>query len=170
LTDDTNTYLFWTTVTTVILVFITAYYAYQARITVKEMEKSRKAQFLPYLKIKVTDTIKNRAPDGTYKDAYLGDSLIIEIVNAGIGTAKNITGKLKLEPNGEEIDVIHPLLYPREKIVLRNAFKNTKTRTDLKQYHKLIFSSNFEDIIENNHTNTDYFNIDDLYKIDTEDL
>ncbi|RZN15145.1 MAG: hypothetical protein EF812_03380 [Methanosarcinales archaeon] len=70
---------------TVFLVLITAYYAWQTKKMVKEMEIARRLQFIPALKIKPT-----RLYSGNYFD--------VEIVNIGLGPAKNIKEKIRLEP------------------------------------------------------------------------
>ena len=118
------------TILTAILVFITAYYAWQTRKMVKEMEIARRYQFIPSLKIKPTHL-------------YIGDSFDIEITNIGLGPAKNIKGKIILEPNGDEIDIIYPMLYPQKRIALHSPFKSVKSFQDVKKFKKLILKANF---------------------------
>ncbi len=136
---------------TLLLVIITGYYAWQTKKTVKEMELARRYQFIPSLKIRPT-----------------GDSIKIE--NIGLGPAKNIRGKIKLEPNGEEIEVVYPLLYPEKKFVLWRCFKNVKSYEDIKKFSQLILSVQFEDITNNPYNEEDKFIISDLEKIRNDDF
>jgi len=141
---------------TLALVLVTTYYAYQTRQTVKEMVITRKHQFLPSLRVEPTRL-------------FLGDSFDIEIVNIGLGPAKNIHGKIKLEPNGGQIEIVYPLLYPQEKFALHSPLKEIKDYNDVKKYSKLILSATFEDISNTTHNNHDTFLIEDLERIKNDD-
>lgn len=141
---------------TALLVFLTAYYAFQARKSVDEMVKARKSQFTPALKVETTRFL-------------LGADLSVKISNIGIGTAKNIKGKLKLEPDGEEIDIVYSLLYPRDSFALMTPFKSVKSLTESMQYRELELSVVCEDILGTTYEIKDVFSLDDMDKIKNDD-
>lgn len=137
---------------TAILVIVTIYYAWQTKRMVDEMVVSRRYQFVPSLKVTPTRL-------------SLDDSFDIEICNIGLGPAKNIRGTLKLEPNGEEFQFVHPKLYPKEKLSRRAPFKEVKSFARAMDYTELKLIVSFEDITNIQHENTDAFIIADYMKI-----
>jgi len=140
-----------TNILSAILILITAYYAWQTRIMVKEMEVTRKYQFVPSLKVK---PIKLSS----------GDQFDVEIINIGLGPAKNIKGKLKLEPYGEEIDIVYHILHPGDRFVLNTPFINAKNFSDVKKFKILKLSVYFEDMVNTTHESIDLCNLDDFEK------
>lgn len=136
---------------TALLLIVTGFYAWQTKKTVEEMENARKSQYTPSLKIETTHFI-------------IGGDLSVKITNIGIGTAKNIKGKLKLEPDGEEIDIIYPLLYPRDSFALMQPFMSVKYVANAKNY-KLKLSASCEDILGTIHEVKDSFNLKDIENI-----
>ncbi len=141
---------------TVILVFVTGYYAWQNKKMVEEMKLARKSQFIPSLKIKPTYL-------------SLGSSFDIEISNIGLGPAKNIRGKIRLEPKGDSVSIFYPLLYPQERFALRMPFNNTKTYEDAKKFDKLILQVQFKDIINETSNQEDVFVLKELEEIKNDD-
>ena len=141
---------------TFFLVLITGYYAWETRSMVKEMEKTRKNQFIPYLKIKPTRL-------------YLGDGFEIEIKNIGVGVAKNIRGTISLIPDGGQKEVVYPILFPRERFVLQEPFERARTYESARSYREIKLSVNYMDISDNIHTQEDIFLIDDLNRIRNDD-
>jgi hypothetical protein len=132
---------------TIALVLITAYYAWQAKKTVDVMEKTRMSQFTPAFKI-------------VPKPIFCGGELGLEITNIGVGTAKNIKGKLKLTSNGEEADIFYPSLYSRESLVLSQPFKNMRLNVDTSKDNKVEISVMCEDIAGNAYEIKESFSID----------
>lgn len=78
----------WTVLPNLLLVIITAYYAWQTRATVKEMREARGAQVLP----KLVPTFEIAGPVVMFP----------RVVNIGPGSATEIECTLKLEPDGPE--------------------------------------------------------------------
>lgn len=140
------------TIFTAVLVIITAYYAWQTRKMVKEMENAKMYQFIPSLKIEPTSL-------------FLGDSFDIEIKNIGLGPAKNIKGKIVLEPDGNEIEIVYPLLYPKKRFALSNPFEKAKTYSEAKKFKRVELIASFQDMADNPHENKDFFDLSDLDKI-----
>lgn len=138
---------YMTACSTIVLVLITAYYAWQAKKTVDVMEKTRVSQFIPAFKI-------------VPKPIFLGGELGLEITNIGVGTAKNIKGKLKLTSNGEETDIFYPSLYPRESLVLSQPFKNVTLNADTSKGNKVEMFVMYEDIAGNAYEVKESFSID----------
>lgn len=136
---------------TALLLIVTAYYAWQTKKTVEEMVNARKSQYTPSLKIETTVF-------------FLDVDLSVKITNIGLGTAKNIKGKLKLEPNGEEIDIIYPLLYPRDSFAIMQPFKSVQYVANAKNY-KLKLSANCEDILGTIYEINDSFDLKDIENI-----
>ncbi|WP_321429052.1 hypothetical protein [uncultured Methanolobus sp.] len=143
-------------VLTAILVIITAYYAWQTRGMVKEMETARLYQFLPSLKVNPTHL-------------HLGDGFDVEIRNLGVGPAKNIRGTLKIEPDGDEVDIIYTILYPTESFSLHAPFKCADSYKIAKEYKQLTMEVCFEDIANITHENKDVFMIEDIDKTRNDD-
>ncbi|WP_321430844.1 hypothetical protein [uncultured Methanolobus sp.] len=136
---------------TAILVIITGYYAYQTRVMVKEMEAARLHQFIPSLK-------------ATHTRLYLGDGFHIKISNIGMGPAKNIRGNLKLEPDGEKVDFVYPMLYPKESFSLSSPFKTESSRI-ASDFKKVSMTACFEDIANSSYSANDSFTIADISKV-----
>jgi len=136
-----------TACSTIVLVLITAYYAWQAKKTVDVMEKTRVSQFTPAFKI-------------VPKPIFLGGEIGLEITNIGVGTAKNIKGKLKLTSNGEETGISYPSLYPRESLVLSQPFENVRLNADTSKNNKVKMSVMYEDIAGNAYEIKESFSID----------
>jgi heme/copper-type cytochrome/quinol oxidase subunit 2 len=81
-------FVLWTVLPNLLLVLITAYYAWQTRATVKEMREARGTQVLP----KLIPTFEIAGPVVMFP----------RVVNIGPGSATEIDCKLKLEPGGPE--------------------------------------------------------------------
>lgn len=135
-----------TACSTIVLVLITAYYAWQAKKTVDVMEKTRVSQFTPAFKV-------------VPKSLFLGE-FGLEITNIGVGTAKNIKGKLKLVSNGEETDIFYPSLYPRESLVLSQPFESVRLNADTSKNNKVEMYVMCEDIAGKPHNIEESFSID----------
>jgi len=87
---------------TVILVIINAYYAWQVRQTICEMEKARKAEFLPHVRAKLS---------------WLGPVfLVLELTNFGRGPAANIDVQITFLPSKEERFWSQTIMSPGESI------------------------------------------------------
>lgn len=145
--NDSSFLNYMTFFSTISLVLITAYYALQTKKTVDVMEKTRISQFTPAFKI-------------VPKILYYGGEFGLEITNIGVGTAKNIKGKLKLISTGEETDIFYPSLYSRESLVLRQPFKNVKLNADTSKDNKVELSVMYEDIAGNTYETNELFSID----------
>ena len=141
---------------TVFLVLITAYYAWQTKKMVKEMGIARRHQFIPALRIEPTRL-------------YIGDSFDVKIVNIGLGPAKNIKGKIRLEPNGDEIEITYPTLYPQKRFALQSPFKDAESYQDIKKFKQLVLSATYADITNNTYDEGDIFYLGDLDKIRNDD-
>lgn len=129
------------------LVIITAYYAWQTNNMVEEMKLVRQYQFIPALKIKPTSL-------------SVGSRLDIEIKNFGFGPAKDIRGVIRIEPNGEEIKIVCPLLNPSESFSIRNPHKN-----DIGRFKNMTLDVTFRDIVNKKSKGYDIFIIEDVDKI-----
>jgi hypothetical protein len=87
-------------VLTAVLVVATIYYAAQTRATVREMKAARSAQVLPRL----VPTLA-KLP---------GAQVLLRVVNAGAGPAFGVDVELTLEPGGEPIRFVAPVMAPGE--------------------------------------------------------
>ena len=144
--NDNSPLNYMTFFSTISLVLITTYYAWQAKKTVDVMEETRISQFTPSFKI-------------VPKFFYIGNEFGLEITNIGVGTAKNIKGKLKLTSNGEETDIFYPSLYPRESLVLGQPFKNVKLNSDTSKDNKVEMYVINEEIAGNTYETKESFSI-----------
>lgn len=114
------------TISTVVLVIITIFYAWQTKLMVKEAESSRKDSRLPILKIEMRGPITHRS------DKYI--SLTIE--NIGYGLARNVQ---IIFPNKEPLgienlnigEITHSQinLIPREEEIINDLPENKKVIT-----------------------------------------
>jgi hypothetical protein len=87
-------------VLTGVLVAVTAYYAYQTHLTVKEMKAGRSAQVFPHL----IPTMKLLGGGGG----------LLRVTNAGPGPALDVDVRLMLEPGGHERRWQTPVVAPGE--------------------------------------------------------
>lgn len=85
---------------TTVLVGATIYYAWQTRQTVEEMRQARASQVLPRL---VPTLSKLPAAN-----------VLLQIINAGPGSAFNVDVELMFEPGGEPIPFVAPVMSPGE--------------------------------------------------------
>jgi len=90
----------WVLILTAVLVLVTGYYAWQTRQTVKEMKSARATQLLP----RPVPTLA-KLP---------GAQVLLRVVNAGAGPAFNVDVGLLLEPDGEPIRYLAPVMSPGE--------------------------------------------------------
>lgn len=90
----------WVLILTAVLVLVTGYYAWQTRQTVNEMKSARATQVMPRL----VPTLA-KLP---------GAQVLLRVVNAGAGPAFNVDVELLLEPDGEPIRYIAPVMSPGE--------------------------------------------------------
>lgn len=141
---------------TAILVIITGYYAWQTKLMVAEMVIARRHQFMPSLKIKPTRI-------------YIGDSFDVEIINIGLGPAKNIKGTIALKPGCEEVEVVCPILYPQKRLVLHAPFAKAKVYADVKNLETLELTASFQDLADSNYEKKDVFTLSDLEKVKNDD-
>lgn len=87
---------------TIVLVGINAYYAFQARQTTSEMEKARKAEFMPYIKPTLI---------------FLGPMyLVLRLTNNGKGPALNIRTEITFLPSKEIRPWKQRIMPPNERI------------------------------------------------------
>jgi len=87
---------------TTILVAINAYYSWQVRQTIYEMEKARKAEFLPYVWAKLS---------------WLGAVfLVLKLTNFGRGPAVNIDAQVTFLPSNEKRLWNQSIMSPSESI------------------------------------------------------
>lgn len=87
---------------TTILVAINAYYAWQVRQTICEMEKARKAEFLPHVRAELS---------------WLGPVfLVLELTNFGRGPAVNINAQITFLPANEKRLWSQSIMSPSESI------------------------------------------------------
>jgi len=87
---------------TIVLVGINAYYAWQARQTTSEMEKARKAEFMPYIKPTLI---------------FLGPMyLVLRLTNNGKGPALNIRTEITFLPSKEIRPWKQRIMSPNERI------------------------------------------------------
>ncbi len=85
---------------TAVLVGATIYYAFQTHKTVEEMKRARAAQVLPRL---VPTFAKLPAAN-----------VLLRVVNVGSGPAFNVDVELVLEPFGDPIRYVSPVMAPGE--------------------------------------------------------
>lgn len=89
-------------IATIVLIIINIIYAWQNRQVVKEMQETRKAEFLPNLKAKLS---------------WLGPTFIIlQITNFGKGPAMNVKAEVTFEPSGEKRTFEPSIISPNESI------------------------------------------------------
>ncbi|MEM3714185.1 MAG: hypothetical protein QXF82_04475 [Nitrososphaeria archaeon] len=87
---------------TMILVAINAYYAWQVRQTICEMEKARKAEFLPHVRVKLS---------------WLGPVfLVLELTNFGRGPVVDINAQITFLPSNEKRLLEQSIMSPGESI------------------------------------------------------
>jgi len=93
----------WATVLlTTVLVIINAYYAWQVRQTISEMEKARKADFIPHIRAELT---------------WLGPVfLLLKFTNFGKGPATEINVEAIFEPSNEKKLWQESIMAPNEYI------------------------------------------------------
>jgi len=87
---------------TILLVAINAYYAWQVRQTIHEMEKARRAEFIPHVRAELS---------------FLGSIfLILTITNFGKGPATDIKAQIAFFPSGERRPWEQAIMSPNESI------------------------------------------------------
>jgi len=91
----------WATVlVTVVLVTINALYAWQTRQVIHEMEKARKAEFIPHLRAEL---------------AWMGPvHLVLKFTNFGKGPAKDVEAEITFEPSKEKRSWRQAIMAPNE--------------------------------------------------------
>jgi hypothetical protein len=141
----------WNIFLTLILVLITAFYAFVSHKTLKEMERSK-------------------IPLVTGKLDPLGESeVVLKILNVGKSTARNIKLNFKVLPKGPSGNWKHHLLQVDDfaRLVINNSEGINKF---LKKYKKITINSEYDDIYKKSHK--DYFeiNLEDFGKSINENL
>ena len=123
-------------IVTTILVAINAYYAWQVRQTIYEMEKARKAEFLPHVRAELS---------------WLGPIfLVLELTNFGRGPAVDINAQITFLPSKEERPWCQSIMSPGESIRIflpeGNIEKVCKSSAQIlvKGKYKDIFGQSFE--------------------------
>jgi len=87
---------------TIVLVAINAYYAWQVRQTIYEMEKARKAEFLPHIRAELD---------------WVGPIfLVLQLTNFGRGPAVNIKAQINFLPSREQRLWNQTIMSPAESI------------------------------------------------------
>jgi hypothetical protein len=87
---------------TIVLVVINAVYVWLARQTIKEMEKSRKTEFVPHIRVDIS---------------WLGTAfLMLRITNFGKGPATNIRAEIIFLPSNEKKKWEQAIMSPSESI------------------------------------------------------
>jgi prepilin signal peptidase PulO-like enzyme (type II secretory pathway) len=87
---------------TTVLVVINAYYAWQTRQTIREMEKARKAEFIPHVRVELS---------------WLGPVfLVLKATNFGKGPATNVKAEITFLPSNEKRIWEEAVLSPNESI------------------------------------------------------
>jgi len=87
---------------TFVLVLINAYYAWQTRKTIREMEKARKAEFIPHVRAELS---------------WLGPTfLVLKATNFGKGPANNVKAEITFLPSNEKRIWEEVVLSPNESI------------------------------------------------------
>ena len=84
-----DTSVLWASVlSTIVLVVINALYVWQNRLTVQEMEKARKTEFMPHLRAEIS---------------WLGPIfLVLKVSNFGKGPATNIEAEIEFLPSKQK--------------------------------------------------------------------
>ena len=141
----------WTVRLTALLVLVTIVSYLINKKVVDEMKISRRYQFKPAFKINIIKSVTGR--------------FSVEIINIGVGSAKNINGKISLIPSGEIINFNRNLLYSKEKFVLRSPLNYIKTVQDFEKFKKLSLRVTYEDILNNHYKEIDNFSVVDLTNI-----
>ena len=115
---------------TFVLIIINAIYAWQNRQTVKEMEKARKAEYMPHLKAKLNWV----AP--TF--------LELEVTNFGKGPATNIKAEITFQPYEEKRPLEQSIMAPNESIQIFLPEGNTDKISE--KLAKIIIKGEYSDI------------------------
>jgi len=123
-------------VVTIVLVAINAYYAWQVRQTIREMEKARKAEFIPHVRAELI---------------WLGPIfLLLQLTNFGKGPAINIKAQITFLPSKEKRLWDQMIMSPSESIRILlpegNIDKVCETSAQIlvKGEYKDIFGQTFE--------------------------
>jgi len=120
---------------TIVLVCVTAYYAYQTKKTVEQMEKARRQQVLPVLKASLI---------------FPGPAIIyLRIQNIGLGPAININATIKIEPGSHSHEWLAPILNKdeyRKFLLPLSSFEEI-----LATYERIIITGSFGDIFGTKH-------------------
>jgi hypothetical protein len=136
-----------------VLVCITGYYAWQTRQMAIEMKSARQYEFTPFLKV-----IPARLT--------LGDSLDIRLTNIGFGPAKNIRGKIMLQPADKDLEFAFPYLSPKDERFFRDPFKLEGNAKSLSDDSRVTLKVTFEDVMNKPASSEDSFVIGDIELMD----
>lgn len=127
----------WATVLlTVVLVIINAYYAMQNRQTISEMEKARKIDFIPHVRMDLVWLVSS--------------FIVLKLTNFGKGPAKELKINIVFEPSNQKKTLNQAIMAPDEslKILLPDGriskVRNTSAFIDIKGEYKDIFDQIFE--------------------------
>lgn len=115
---------------TIVLVAINAYYAWQVRQTIHEMEKARKAEFIPHVRAELI---------------FLGPLfLILRITNFGKGPATNIKAQITFLPSEEKRLWEQAIMSPNE--FIRILLPEGNINRVCEKSAKIVVSGECEDI------------------------
>jgi hypothetical protein len=137
-----------------ILVLITGYYAWQNRKMVKEMQKARKAQFLPRLKLSL---------------AFLGPTIgIPRVTNIGPGPAIKPYIEIWVEPSKEDKKIFSsPVMLPGQyqDFFYPESDNNLLSLDELEKLDTLKLKAKYFDIFDKEHEIEDSINLKEYIKI-----
>jgi len=129
---------------TIVLVGINAYYAWQTRQTIGEMEKARKAEFMPHIKASLI---------------FLGPVyLTLKLTNVGKGPAMNVDARIVFLPSKETRPWEQRIISPNEFMHILLPDGNIKrvcrksAQIELRGTYNDIFGQSFEikEVIDTN--------------------
>lgn len=122
--------------TTIVLIVISVFSTWQNRQTIFEMEKARKAEFMPHI----------RAELSLFGPVFL----ILKLTNFGKGPATNVKAEITFLPSGQQRQLTQTILSPDESFriylpegSMEKAGKKS-AKINVKGTYTDIFGKNFE--------------------------
>ncbi|HUW48271.1 MAG TPA: hypothetical protein VMW36_05975 [Patescibacteria group bacterium] len=117
---------------TIVLVVINAVYVWQTRQTIKEMEKSRKTEFFPHIRVDLN---------------WLASVfLVLRVTNFGKGPATNIRAEIIFLPSNEKKKWEQAIMSPNESI--RIFLPEGKMEKACEKSEKIIVKGEYKDLFD----------------------